>query len=337
MPLTYGDVFQYIYQAYSTGIAGAITAVIDRVLSAARGPLNAMLVLLLMLYGYQLIAAQGAYAGQAMGRLIRMGVVIFLVSNTSAYNYYVVSLFSTGLPNFFAQHIAGAPGGTNPGASFDVILTNMWIDTTTVWRDAPGWIRAMFFDFAAIAAFVIVASALVLMFAVFLVVQTLINVTVAIGPLIILGWLYDYTKKIVNGWIDVLITLSIVTLAVNILLELLVKAMGTALSDATLTGPANQQLFELLSISLVVLVLSASVVVLPRMIERIAGGVAAGVGLEAGRRWIRGEPAWRGGAQAVRYGPTVAASSTRGARRGAAAAAQNARRIANRLRGRKEG
>lgn len=334
MPLTYGDVFQYIYQAYSSGIAGAITAVIDRALSAARGPPDVMLVLLLMLYGYQLIAAQGVHVEQAMGRLIRMGVVIFLIANTAAYNYYVVSLFSTGLPNFFAQHIAGAPGGANPGASFDAILTNMWIDTTTVWRDAPGWIRAIFFDLAAIAAFVIVACALVLMFAVFLVVQTLISVTVAMGPLIILGWLFDYTKKIVNGWIDVLITLSIVTLAVNILLELLVKAMGTALSDATLTGPANQQLFELLSISLVVLVLSASVVVLPRVLERIAGGVAAGVGLEGARHWIHGAPAWRTGRQIASQSAPMVGS---GARRGTAAAAQNARRIANRLRGRKEG
>jgi len=334
MPLTYGDVFQYIYQAYSNGIAGSITAVIAKVLSAARGPLNVMLILLLMLYGYQLIAAQGSSFEQAMGRLMRMAVVIFLIANASAYNYYVVSFFTTGLPDFFAQNIAGAPGGTNPGASFDAVLTNMWIDTTTVWKDAPGWISAIFFDIAAIAAFVVVACALVLMFAVFLVVQTLINVTVAIGPIIILGWLYDYTKRIVNGWIDVLITLSIVTLTVNILLELLVKAMGTAISEATLTGPPNQQLFELLSISLVVLVLSASVAVLPRIIERIAGGAAAGAGLEAGRRWLHGEPAWRAGGQLVRQGAPVVTS---GVRSGAAAAARSARRIAGRLRGWKEG
>ena len=131
--------------------------------------------------------------------------------------------------------------------------------------------------------------------------------------------------------------MSLLTLAINVLVELLVSAIGTALTSTQLSGPATDQLMDLLGISLFVLVLSASVVVLPRMLERVAGGVAAGVGLEGARRWIHGRPAWQAGGYAVRYGPTVVASSTRSARRGAAAAAQNARRIANRLRGRKEG
>lgn len=334
MPMTGFNVFEFIYQTYLTSISGSITSVVDKALAAAQGPLLVTVTLLVMIYGYEVIAAQGTTFGQAMGRVMRIAFVVFLVANTSAYNNYVVSFFTTGLPDFFAQHIAGAPGGTNPGASFDAVLTEMWIKTTIVWRDAPGWIKALFFDIAAIIAFMIVACSLVVMFAVFLVVQMLIGVAVTIGPVLILGWLFDYTRKIVNGWIDILITLSLVTLAVNILLEILVTAMKTALSNTTLTGSPNEQLIELLGISLVVLVLSASVVVLPRIIERVAGGVAAGVGLESAHRWMRGEPAWRGAGQTVSQGTPVLMS---GARRGAAAAAQGARRVASRLRGREDG
>jgi len=334
MQMTGFTVFEFIYQTYLTSIAGAISSVVDKALAAARGPLDVTLILLLMVYGYEVIAAQGTTFGQAMRRFMRIAAVVFLLANTSAYNYYVVSFFTTGLPNFFAQHIAGAPGGTNPGATFDTVLTSMWYDTTLVWRNAPGWIKAIFFDLAAFAAFGIVACSLVVMFAVFLVVQMLIGVAVTIGPILILGWLFDCTRKIVNGWIDVLLTLSLVTLAVNVLLELLVTAMKTTLDSTVLTGPSTDQLLDLLGISLVVVVLGASVVVLPRMLERVAGGVAAGVGLEGTRRWVHGEPAWRTGGQIVRQGAPVVAS---GARRNAAAAAQNARRIANRLRGRKDG
>ncbi|MGH7083422.1 MAG: type IV secretion system protein, partial [Acetobacteraceae bacterium] len=300
------NVFEFIYQTYLTSIAGAISSVVDKALAAAQGPLDVTLILLLMIYGYEVITAQGTTFRQAMTRFMRIAVVVFLVANASAYNYYVVSFFTTGLPNFFAQHIAGAPGGTNPGATFDTVLTSMWYDTTLVWRNAPGWIKAIFFDMAAFAAFGIVACSLVVMFAVFLVVQMLIGVTVTIGPILILGWLFDYTRKIVNGWIDVLLTLSLVTLTVNVLLELLVTAMKSTLDNTVLTGPATDQLLSLLGIALVVLVLSASVLVLPRMIERIAGGVAAGVGLEGARHWIHGAPAWRtGGLIASQSAPVV--------------------------------
>ncbi len=328
------NVFEFIYQTYVTSIAGAITTNVDKALAAAQVPLDVTLILLLMFYGYEVIAAQGTTFGHAMRRFTRIAVVVFLLANTSAYNHYVVSFFTTGLPDFFAQYIAGAPGGTNPGAAFDKALVDMWFKTTAVWNISPGWIKAIFFDMASLAAFVIVACSLVVMFAVFLVVQMLISLAVVIGPILLLAWLFDYTRKIVNGWIDVLITLSLLTLAINVLVELLVSVIGTALTSTQLTGPATDQLMDLLGVSLFVLVLSASVLILPRVIERIAGGVAAGVGLEGVRHWIHGAPAWRAGGQIVSQGAPVVGS---GARRGAAAAAQNARRIANRLSGRKEG
>jgi len=334
MEMTGFNVFEFVYQTYVTSIAGAITSDVDKVLAAAQGPLDVMLILLLMIYGYEVIAAQGTTFGHLMGRIIRISVVVFLLANTSAYNYYVVSFFTTGLPDFFAQHIAGTPGGTNPGAAFDKALVDMWLKTTAVWQIAPGWIKAIFFDIASIAAFVIVACALVVMFAVFLVVQMLVSLAVVIGPLLLLAWLFDYTRKIVNGWIDVLVTLSLLTLVINVLVELLVSAIGTALTNTRLTGPATDQLMELLGISLVVLVLSTSVVVLPRMLERIAGGVAAGVGLEGARRWMHGGPAWRSAGQTVRQGAPIVTSGVRG---GAAAAARSTRRIAGRLRGWKAG
>jgi len=334
MQMTGFNVFEFIYQTYVTSIAGAITGVVDKAITAARGPLDVTLILLLMFYGYEVIAAQGTTFGHMMRRFIRISFVVYLLSNTSAYNYYVVSFFTTGIPDFFAQNIAGAPGGTNPGATFDAVLVDMWMKTQIVWEASPGWIKGVFFDIGSVIAFVIVACSLVIMFAVFLVVQMLIGVWVVFGPILLLGWLFDYTKRIVNGWIDVLITLSLITFGINILLELLVTAMKMTLSSTDLAGPPSHELLQLLGISLVVLVLSASVVVLPRMLERVAGGVAAGVGLEGARRWMHGGPAWRTAGQTVRQGAPIVTS---GVRSGTAAAARSARRIAGRLRGRTEG
>jgi type IV secretion system protein VirB6 len=309
MELTGYNTFQYIYQAYSDGISSGISSVVSKVLTTAQQPLSAMLVLFVAAIGYLTLTGRLSY-NDGVNRMVRMAFVILFVSSASVYGEYVVSFFTTGLPDFFAQNIAGAPGGTNPGATFDSILTNMFIDATTVWKNAPWGFKAIYDGMLIVLSLAIVGCALVLMFAVFLVVQTLLGVVVAVGPLVILGYLFDYTKKIVDGWIDVLVTLSIVTLAVDIVLELLLTAITTALNGLALSGSANNQLAQLLGVSLVVLVLSTAVVILPRVIERIGNGV--GVPMDHARRWLRGEPALRsaaygaGGAAALSGSPATA-------------------------------
>lgn len=101
---------------------------------------------------------------------------------------------------------------------------------------------------------------------------------------------------------------------------MLLKAITTALNRLTLSGSSNNQLAELLGISLVVLVLSAAVVILPRIVERIGNGI--GVPMNHARNWMRGEPAVRSAA----YGAGWAAALS-----GSPAAAQ---RVVTRVRNR---
>jgi type IV secretion system protein VirB6 len=293
MELTGTNTFQYIYQAYSNGISSGISSTVSKVLSAADLPLNSMLVIFVAVLGYATITGRMAY-GDGVNRIIRMSFVVLFVTSASTYSNYVVSFFTTGLPNFFAQNIAGAPSGTNPGASFDTIMTQMWTDATIVWEGAPWGFKAIYDGILIVLALGIVGCALVVMFAVFLVVQTLLGIVVAVGPLVILGYLFDYTKKIVDGWIDVLVTLSVVTLCVDIVLELLLKAITTALSNMTLSGSTNGELQQLLAVSLVVLVLSSAVVILPRVVERIGNGV--GAPMDHVRGWMRGRTVVRSAA-----------------------------------------
>jgi len=291
--LTGCNTFQYLYQAYSSGISSGISAAVSQVLSTAQLPLNAMLVIFVAILGYATLTGRMAY-GDGVDRIIRMTFVVLFVTSSSVYSEYVVSFFTTGLPNFLAQHIAGASAGTNPGSSFDAIMTQMWIKATKIWESAPWGFKAIYDGMLIVLSLAIVGCALVAMFAVFLVVQTLLGIVVAVGPLVILGYLFDYTKKIVDGWIDVLVTLSIVTLGIDIVLELLLKAITTALNALTLSGSSTNQLAQLLGISLVVLVLSSALVILPRVVERIGNGV--GAPMDHVRGWMRGQTVVRSSA-----------------------------------------
>jgi type IV secretion system protein VirB6 len=301
MGLTGYNTFQYLYQAYLDGISSGISSVVSKVMTTAQMPLSSTLVVFVAVIGYLTLTGRMSY-NDGVNRMVRMAFVVLFVSSTSVYGEYVVSFFTSGLPTFFAQNIAGAPGGTNPGASFDTILTQMWTDAAIVWEHAPWGFKAIYDGILIVVAVSIVACALVVMFAVFLVVQTLMGVVVAVGPLLILSYLFDYTKKIVDGWIDVLVTLSLITLAVNIVLELLVAAIMTVLNNTTLSGATDTQLQQLFGVALVVLVLSTAVVILPRVLERIGNGV--GLPIDHARHWLRGEPALRSAA----YGAGAAAA-----------------------------
>ena len=123
MQMTGFNVFEFIYQTYLTSIAGSITSVVDKALAAAQGPLLVTLTLLVMIYGYDVIAAQGTTFRTSDG-----AGACELPSWSSWWPTPQPTILTwcrslrRACPNFFAQHIAGAPGGTNPGAGFDKAL-----------------------------------------------------------------------------------------------------------------------------------------------------------------------------------------------------------------------
>ena len=307
------------------------------VLAAAGLPLELLMVLMLMVMGIGMIFGQ-TNADGVVNRLIRMTIVVTFVAESSVYFFYVQGFFLHGIPNFFTTHIidlftsAPAPGASpaSPGRGFDMALKVILSDAQHLEKTAPTGIDGVVPRLEAAFITIIAVSALGFLFSVFMVTQTLIGIVIVIGPLMVLGYLFDYTKRITDGWISALITLSILTLVVDIVVLVLVAAVNQIFANITMTSNFGDNLQAYLGGLAGIVVVAIAVAVLPRVIEGIGGGVALGLGLENSNRWLRGTPLFRPGSQ-------IGRSSG-----GSGAAGGNARpsatsRIINRIRNRNKG
>ncbi len=332
------NTFTAIYNIFTTSVIDPIKSLTSDVLVAAGLPLELLLIIMLMVMGIGMVYGRTNAAG-VVNRLIRMAIVVSVIAESSVYFFYVQGFFLHGIPDFFTTHIidlftaAPAHGAspTSPGTGFDTALNVIMGDAKLLEKSAPTGISGIVprFEIAAITS--ISVAALAFLFAVFMVVQTLIGFVIVIGPLMVLGYLFDYTKRITDGWLSALITLSIMTLVVDIVVLVLVAAVNKMFSDMNLTNGFNQNVESFLGGLAGIFVIAVAVAVLPRVIEGIGGGVALGLGLENSSRWLRGSPLFMPGSRGNR---SIGGGS--GAD-GSAGRPSTSSRIINRIRNRNKG
>ncbi|MGC9271256.1 type IV secretion system protein [Acidiphilium sp.] len=241
--------------------------------------------------------------GAVLNRFVRIGFVVALIANSSLYYHYVQDFFMTGIPDFITKHVidvytAGASSSSlaattqaSPGAGFDDVLNQIIKNALIASKSAPTGLQGIVPSFEVGLVELISILALGFLFAVFVTVQTILGITVVIGPIMILGYIFEYTKRITDAWISALVTLAIMTLVVDVVVLILLGAINAIFSNMALVkGDFSQNIEALLGGAAGIVVIGLAVAVVPRVIEGIGGGVAVGLGLENAHRWLRGGP-----------------------------------------------
>jgi type IV secretory pathway VirB6-like protein len=301
--------FTYLWTQYSSAIAQPLASELAAVQTMIEGPLLALLSLSVMLM------ALGAYTGRFLmpdffNRLLRISAVVALTSvGSTYYNEYVVQFFG-GLPTWFSNNILGAVSN-NPAAGFDIVFHTIMGQVSNVWYNLPWGVSTLFVDGPIIAiCFLIVFFATALMFTVWLIAQALLQLLIVLGPLIVLGILFDHTRGWFDRWLSAMTLMVFVTLAADLITSIVLKVIVGAMNTLPLTGTgtqATQDVFNLVGITLVVFVLSSTVAILPAVLQHIAA--ASGTpAMNHARQWLGG----------------ATSAVTRGAGRTAGAAARGA-------------
>ena len=193
------------------------------------GPLLALLSLSVMLM------ALGAYTGRFLmpdffNRLLRISAVVALTSvGSTYYNEYVVQFFG-GLPTWFSNNILGAVSN-NPAAGFDIVFHTIMGQVSNVWFNLPWGVSTLFVDGPIIAiCFLIVFFATALMFTVWLIAQALLQLLIVLGPLIVLGVLFDHTRGWFDRWLSAMTLMVFVTLAADLITSIVLKVIVGAMN-----------------------------------------------------------------------------------------------------------
>lgn len=261
-------------QIIQTPFTDGLQDTVSEAISAIQGPLTAIVVLWIIVTGILVMRGDvGVRTG--ISRIIAVSIVVGILMSSTLYNEYVVSFFTTGLPDFIASTLLGATGPAPSAHSFDVI----WDSAAQVFTTAENNLN--FFNVLYSVELALLQSLMVvpigLTFLIYETARILTDVVVCIGPFVLAGYLFAATRGIADRFVGKLIGLTLLTLLVDIVLSIIINGF-TSYVDTTLANVAATSKPEaiLLCTQLVVFLAIGSLITcfLPGIASYIGGGVS---------------------------------------------------------------
>jgi type IV secretion system protein VirB6 len=262
---------------FGTGIQTATSSL----LSAVATPLMACVTLWIIVQGI-LVMRGDMDARGGLTRIIRVAFVVGILTSSGLYTSYVQTAFMTTIPNW----ISTAAGGnvtstvTTPG-----VFDNMWSVTEHTIETVSGQLSTFDFIDAFSLSMIEISIAVLLMvtFAIYEFAITIIGVMVAVGPILIVGYLFEATKGVTDRWVGKLITYSILTLLINVTLNVVLqgekaymRAILTQQASGTAAIPVEIKI--LLSLTMFFAMGAFIIVSLPLIAATLGGGLGVSPG-----------------------------------------------------------
>ena len=269
--------FTWAYNALIANVISQVNTSINQVETLASTPLTGVLVLMVIITGVHTMTGRISFA-EYKSRILRTAFVVALVAPGSTYFTNWVEAPVLGLPAYFATQFTNAPmttNGTAPSAAtvldavFDATATN----ATRIWSATP-WVRMPYVALVLAVVLVISAVSLTVVFLVFGVLTLLTLIMLCMAPVFILALLFRELDRFFRGFVDVMVTLLISLLAVDIVLGFFETVM-LQLENSVYPGGQNYtDAMGMVGQAIVLGIMGYSIKYLTRLIERIGGGVS---------------------------------------------------------------
>jgi TrbL/VirB6 plasmid conjugal transfer protein/Transglycosylase SLT domain len=269
--------FTWAYNALIASVINQVNTSINQVETLASTPLTGVLVLMVIITGVHTMMGRISFA-EYKSRILRTAFVVALVAPGSTYFTNWVEAPVLGLPAYFATQFTNAPmttNGTAPSAAsvldavFDAIATN----ATRIWSATP-WVRMPYVALVLAVVLVISAVSLTVVFLVFGVLTLFTLIMLCMAPVFILALLFRELDRFFRGFVDVMVTLLISLLAVDIVLGFFETVM-LQLENSVYPGGQNYtDAMSMVGQAIVLGIMGYSIKYLTRLIERIGGGVS---------------------------------------------------------------
>ena len=263
--------------AFGTGIQASITSM----LAAVATPLLACVTLWIIVQGV-LVMRGDMDARGGITRIIKVAMVVGILTSSGLYTNYVQTLFITTIPNWFAT----AAGGTQAAiASTPATFDNMWQVTEHSVENVSAQI-AIYDIVDAVSLALIELSIMVLLvvtFAIYEFAIIAIGIMVAIGPVLVVGYLFEATKGVTDRWIGKLITYSLLTLLINVTLNIVLTGekayMGVILTQqASGAAAVPAEIKVLIELAMFFAMGAFIIISLPAIAAALGGGLGVSPG-----------------------------------------------------------
>jgi type IV secretion system protein VirB6 len=234
--MAYQGPFYYFDQAIQTPFTDGVTGTVNAAMSAIQGPLTAVVVLWIIVTGI-LVMRGDVTVRTGITRIITISIVVGILMSTTLYDEYIVSFFTTGIPNYFASSFLGVTGTTPSASEFDT----MWLQALTVFSDVDktlNFFNVLYSVQLGILQIILIIP-IAIVFLIFEVARIMTDVVVCIGPFVLVGYLFTATKGVADRFIGKLISLTLLTLLIDIVLSIIVQGYTTYIAETLAVVTTN--------------------------------------------------------------------------------------------------
>ncbi len=285
--------FTLIHETYKGVFTLYLNNVLSLVQTAVVGPVSVCVTLWVMVQGI-LIMRGDIDARRGLTKIVTFSLVIGLVTTSSLYQQYVYDLFETAIPAMVAQV------GGNFGASdayipmeLDAIFQLGQLGFQTVASQIPEMdtLDSLAFEGAQYFFYFTLWS----IFGICDLTEILTSVLVSLGPLFIIGFLFDATKDITMKWVGQLVSYGILLLLTTIVAAMVVTTIAGTMAGTFLVaivgsklgaGSVAGKLVGLYELDMFIMTGNALVVALPAIAAQLGSGVGAN-GVQLGQGIMR--------------------------------------------------
>jgi type IV secretory pathway VirB6-like protein len=266
--------FSWAYSYVQSSLLAPLTNGANQVLSAVQPAITVVAVLAIAIMG-MLMALGIIGPGDVMLRWLRIIGVVGLLANTADYNTYVTHLVITDIPQWFSSIFD--PGRTlaSPAATFDAALLSSYHATQLVHAVSFG--DGIVMGIAKVFFLFIVIVVLVVMFAVFVVLQTLMAVVLLVAPILLLGLMFEYTRRFVNGLVNAIVGLLLSAFAVNAIVAILTAGMSQVFGSIQAGINDWDTFYNLIAAGISLAIIGAIVPIAARVMHSLSGAADHGV------------------------------------------------------------
>lgn len=267
--------FNTFDQTIQTPFTNGMSATVSQAMSAIQSPLTALFVLWLIVTGI-LVMRGDVTVKTGMVRIVSASFIVGILMSSTLYNEYIVSFFTDGIPNWFSSSLTGTTGLAPSAHQFDVI----WDDADLLFGTAMNNLN--FYNVLYSVELAILQDLVVfpigLTFLIYELARIMMDVVVSIGPFLLAGYLFSATRSVADRWVGKLISLTILTLLVDIVLSIIIAGDQSyyAISVGQMGGGATVIESVTIAIQFLVFITLGALITcfLPGIAAFLGGGIA---------------------------------------------------------------
>ena len=266
-------VYNDLAQNYDPVLTTSVGQVVSSALGAVSGVVTTVLTLFVIVLGVLLVMHE-LHWKVAVNRGLR-AVAVGALLTAAYYNQFVQQPFLTDLPNWIAQVINNTSATASVAGQFDLLLDAVTHAGAAVKTLAAGDILV-----GAIKSFEVdlivggVGTILDVVFAIYEFTRFTVGLIVCVGPFVIMGLLFDYTRSFADRWVSKLVGALLLQLMYIVLVQIMIKANThymVSIANATTTG-IDEQVASLIQIVVFFLMGAGVAVLIPAIAAYMGGG-----------------------------------------------------------------